>query len=310
MIHKVQFADNVEPVWRDALEHSTYTFPFLTYDWHKTWHDCFATTPAIFVDEAHHIVIPLEIENTTAHFSGGEEIADYLDAIGPEKAKVEAWKEVIATLQSQGITLLRLRNVPEHSETLHYFGTLAGAAVGREDTTPIVTLPETFETYVSQMERKERHELKRKIKKFEQTHPGITVSVSAGHQTDIPTLMRLMHIDHNKHEFLTPQMQQFFHSLPKTVGEDLVQLNLSHLNQTIATVIGFRTQHELLLYNSGYIREYAGAGLYLKAKTIEWAIDQKISRINFLQGNEHYKYELGGKDTFVHRIELPLILRA
>jgi CelD/BcsL family acetyltransferase involved in cellulose biosynthesis len=44
------------------------------------------------------------------------------------------------------------------------------------------------------------------------------------------------------------------------------------------------------------------AGLLLKALAIEYAIGRGLQCYDFLQGNERYKYDLGGKNTQVMQI--------
>lgn len=306
MLEEVQFAPNLEPLWNDYLTHRRERWPFLTYEWHLGYSVAFNTNPMILVDREHFILIPLEIEGDTAHFSGGEEIADYLDAIGPERAKVQAWQEAISILASKGVKKLVLRNIPQNSESIHYFGTLAGATIAQEDTTPIATLPATLEAYLDTLDKKERHEYKRKIRKFEEDFPNPIITTQNGIDVRMNELVELMNADKSKQEFLTPPMKQFFLKLPQIAKDSLVQLSLSHQNITLASMVGFKHGHAFLLYNSGFLRQYAGAGFYLKAKSMQWAIEQGFSEFNFLQGSERYKYELGGKDWHVYRIDVTL----
>lgn len=304
MLEKAQFDATLEPTWNTCLSRAKDPWPFLAYAWHQSYHTAFMTTPTILVDPKLSILIPLEIHDRTAHFSGGEEIADYLDCVGPESAKVSAWQQTIDYLRSTNVTALHLRNVPQNSETLHYFGTLAAASISKEDTTPIAVLPATFDAYLNTLDRKERHELKRKVRKFDEDYPLASISTKIGTDVDMPLLISLMKTDHNKVEFMTPAMETFFLALPKTIGEPLTQLILTLNDKILASILAFRYKRSLLLYNSSFLREYAGSGFYLKAKAMQWAIEQGVSEYNFLQGSERYKYELGGKDSYVYKIEI------
>ena len=306
MLQEVQFDSALQPLWEDCVAHTRDKWPFLTFAWHQSYHAAFGTTPIIFLDRDHHILIPIEIQGDTAHFAGGEEIADYLDAIGPDKTKVEAWQEALSMLSQKGIKKLVLRNIPQNSETLHYFGTLTTATIAQEDTTPIAELPNTLESYLDTLDKKERHEFKRKIRKFEEDFPNPSIETHNGKDVQMNTLITLMKTDRSKMDFLTPPMEQFFLHLPQATEDSLVQLTLLYQEKVLASMVGFKHGHAFLLYNSGFLREYAGAGFYLKAKAMQWAVEQGFSQFNFLQGAERYKYELGGKDQFVYQIELPL----
>jgi hypothetical protein len=37
---------------------------------------------------------------------------------------------------------------------------------------------------------------------------------------------------------------------------------------------------------------------------VEWAIDRGFEAIDFMRGDEDYKYRLGGKDRFICRITI------
>ena len=306
MLEEVQFTPDLETIWNNCLTHSRDRWPFLSYTWHLGYMEAFDTHPVIFVDTERSILIPLEIDSQIAHFAGGEEIADYLDAIGPERTKVQAWQDTISLLSKKGVNKLILRNISQNSETIHYFGTLANATIAQEDTTPIAVLPATLDAYLETLDKKERHEFKRKIRNFEEDFPNPIIVTQNGKDARMDELVSLMKTDRSKQEFLTPSMEKFFLSLPHTAEGSLVQLNLSHQEKALASMVGFKHGHAFLLYNSGFLREYKGAGFYLKAKAMQWAIEQGFSEFNFLQGAERYKYELGGKDQFVYRIELPL----
>ena len=57
------------------------------------------------------------------------------------------------------------------------------------------------------------------------------------------------------------------------------------------------------IYNSGYDPQYAylSVGLLSKAACLRHAIEDGRKRLDFLRGNEPYKYDLGGKDLQVYR---------
>lgn len=303
-----QFTPELTAAWDDAMSHDHHHYPFYQKTWHMAWLSSLGVNeqPMIIADVPTHTLIPLAVKNGTAHFSGGEEIADYLDAIGPDNAKEAIWKKAIGIIKMQGATQLLLRNIPQDSPTISFFQSQPHVTVEKEDTTPLMTLPDAFDAFTSSLERKDRHELKRKLRKFETSYPGSAVTVKHGNDTDMMQLIKFMKRDSDKQTFLTDSMQTFFQNLPDTAGDMLTQHTLTIDDRTIATAVSFRTNTSLLLYNSGYNDAYVGSGFYLKAKMIDWAISKGISTYNFLQGNERYKYELGGKDFFVYRVELAI----
>lgn len=303
-----QFTPALKTLWDNARTKEPAEMPFTSFTWHAHWFACFGTEEhlTILADPTANVIIPLSIREGVAHFSGGEEIADYLDAVGAEDKKIEAWAAVLPMLKEQGATSLILRNIPDGSSTLDFFRTIPQAEITKEDTTPILPLPASFDEYLAVLDRKDRHELKRKMKKFEAEHGSLTFSVHENNEIQTDALLTLMKHDTDKVAFLTPPMITFFEGLPMAFPDTLRQFVLSAGEKIIASTLAFRTPDALLLYNSGFDPQYPGAGWYIKVKTISWAIDQKIPAYNFLQGNERYKYDLGGVDHFIYKITLPL----
>jgi hypothetical protein len=298
MVQRVQFDESLKALWDKAANQ----MPFFSFAWHKRYQEIFTTTPLLFADTDHEYIMALEKDGSVAHFGGGQEIADYLDVIGADDKKELAWQEGMPLLKVEGIQQLVLRNIPEGSTTLTYFKSL-NAAITQEDVTPVALLPATFDAYLAGLDRKARHELKRKVRKFEEAYPAATIETRHGSDVDMRTMIQLMKSDAQKKVFLSPQMESFFLELPTIAADTLVQLNLRVGDTIVSTLLGFRVGAEFLLYNSGFDPAFAGSGFYLKAKAMQWAIDQGITRFNFLQGAERYKYELGGKDEHVYRIE-------
>jgi CelD/BcsL family acetyltransferase involved in cellulose biosynthesis len=60
------------------------------------------------------------------------------------------------------------------------------------------------------------------------------------------------------------------------------------------------------MYNSGYDPQFSSyaVGLMSKALLIRDAIESGRSCVDFLRGDESYKYDLGGKDQQVYRLVL------
>lgn len=71
-------------------------------------------------------------------------------------------------------------------------------------------------------------------------------------------------------------------------------------------VLCFVARNQLLLYNSGYAPKFRelSAGLASKALCIRDAVERGMSSVNFLRGDEAYKYELGGRDAVVRTLRL------
>jgi len=278
--------------------------PFYSAAWHKLWMQTEGKNfQPLFLQVNNNVITPLVIRNHEVILSGGKEISDYQDIVGSEENKTRAWPEILEYLKARKFTTLILDNIPQSSNTYSYFQKLPDAQISEEDTTPIVDLPQTWDEYLSHLNRKHRHELKRKMKKFETAFPGLQVQVSVDPESDINHLFRLMKLNPDKQKFLTPVMEEFFRGIVKDFAKSIELLLLTVEGQVAAVTFSFISPDELLLYNSGFDEQnFSGSGFYLKAVSLKRAIDVGIKRFNFLQGSERYKYELGGKDCWVYKI--------
>lgn len=280
------------------------TLPFQTYEWSRIWFETVGKkyVPYILARDGQNVA-PFARQGPVVTFSGGEDISDYQDIVGPKEDTVHTWKELISFLKADGATTIRLRNIPEDSPTLSYFRTLPHATIEREDTTPVLALPPAWDTYLEQLSTKDRHELKRKLRKFERDHANISLTSSV----DVEILLSLMKLDPRKEEFLTPDMQEFFRRISEAFKENITLTVLTVDGHPAAATFEFVVGNTVMLYNSGFDEEhFSGAGFYLKATNIKRAIETGMTNYNFLQGKERYKYALGGKDFLVYKIDLTI----
>lgn len=304
MITEVQLED-AQTIWQSSLFHEIHKYPFLTYAWHAAWQKFGNPSQKVMVYTDGDVLVALVRVGTGVHFSGGEEVADYLDAIGDKDKKEAFWKQFLPFLKTQGVTRLVLRNVSFDSPTKGILESLGGKAV-EEDSTPVLRLPSSHDAYFASLERKDRHELQRKVRKFERSYPRVHFEMETKESIDMDALLGLMKRDPEKETFLAAPLEAFFRALPVLPDVPIIQANLWESNVIIASVLLFPVGSSLLLYNSGFNPEFQGSGFYLKAKTILWAINQGMTEYNFLQGRERYKYELGAVDRPVFRIEFLL----
>lgn len=265
--------------------------PFSTYEWIKMWHETIGKEYDLyFLNVNNDVIAPFARKNNEIIFAGGDEVADYLDIIGADDAKKIAWPEIIEFLKTDGVTSLHLNNIPENSPTLLFF------PHQKEDTTPMMTLPPT-------LDKKARHEMERKIRKFEREQTDIEIH----DKLDIDLLLSLMKLDERKKRFLTLDMESFFQKIIQTFQKHIVLTILTISGVPAAAMLAFRYSDTIMGYNSGFNEQrFSGAGLYLKTMHIKRAIENGMKIYNFLQGSERYKYDLGGKDFFVYRINVNL----
>jgi hypothetical protein len=302
MINQVTFEES-KSLWEKAFQKNSLRVPFLTWDWHKNWNEILGHSfKPLYLSVDNEIVAPFVKKNNEVIFSGGEEIADYLDLIGPDSQKADAWRQIIEYLKTHSINSLSLRNVPQDSPTMQFFKTIPSKIV-QEDTTPQITLPSEWPAYVESLPYKYRHELERKIRKFDREHTGVTFSISTDPKKDIDILLSLMELDEQKKIFLTPAMIIFFKKTADTFADSISLLYITIQGNPASATLSFIEDGICYLYNSGFDKvKHKNAGFYLKAQSIRYAIEHQCKTYNFLQGNERYKFDLGGSDFFVYKI--------
>jgi len=271
------------------------TLPFSTYEWINVWHETIGKDWEPYIlninDE---VIAPFARKNNEIIFAGGDEAADYLDIIGTDEAKKKAWPEILDYLKNEGVTSLHLNNIPQNSPTLSFF------SPQKEDTTPMMTLPPT-------LDKKSRHEMERKLRKFEREQTDIKIYDSTDPVADTDLFLSLMKLDERKKRFLTLDMESFFHKIIEAFQKNIVLTILTVTGAPAAAMLAFHYGDTIMGYNSGFNEQrFSGAGLYLKTMHIKRATENGIRTYNFLQGSERYKYELGGKDFFVYQVDVTL----
>lgn len=315
--------------WNGLLHRSAADTIFLTLEFQRTWWQCLGEGDLIIltVRDGRELVgiTPLfavtngEGQRVLATV-GCVEVADYLDWIaarGWEEAVYRAVLDHLGSPNAPAWDVLDLCNIHQDSPTLRLLPHLAEARgwtveTAHDDVCPIVRLPKTWDEYLQMLEGKQRHELRRKLRRAEAEPALRWYIVGAEHdlETEVEDFLTLMAASTpDKAAFLTPQMREFFRRLAQ-VTYDANWLQLAFLEiegRKAAAYFNFVYHNRVMVYNSGLDWEVFpqfGAGIVLIAYCIRHAIEQGCEAFDFMQGDERYKYDLGGKDVEVRRITL------
>ena len=184
--------------------------------------------------------------------------------------------------------------------------------VEREDVCPVVTLPvgADMDGYLGTLGKKERHEIRRKMRRAEAVGP-VRLDDSADPLADLEAFIDL----HQKRwggDGLFPdtpggaQSRVLFGRLFELHGAD-GPLRLTFLSvggRRIAAGIHFETADGYLYYNAGVdpdARDLSPGVLVVHAYVAR-ALAAGLRRLDFLRGNESYKYEWGAVDEPIQRL--------
>jgi CelD/BcsL family acetyltransferase involved in cellulose biosynthesis len=175
---------------------------------------------------------------------------------------------------------------------------------------PVITLPESFEAHLAQMDKKQRHELRRKLRRAETATMDWYI-VDDSHELTAETelfLQLMASANPDKAKFLqNPAHVAFFQRIvPMFYTLGWLQLAILRVEDVpAAAYLNFVYNHEVGVYNSGLNLEVGAAfspGIVLLAYLIESAIQRGYRRFDFLRGDEEYKYRIGGRDEILYRM--------
>jgi CelD/BcsL family acetyltransferase involved in cellulose biosynthesis len=321
----------LEKEWNDLLKRSKMDTIFLTWQWQKTWWDFLsqeAQPIIVTVRDGEELVglaplyaLPPNGGPRTLRLIGGVEVSDYLDIIaasGKEEMVYTALWESLMDEFDNPWELVDLHNLPAASPTRKILPALAKQTKGIqvtmeiEDVCPIISLPSSWEDYLSLLNKKQRHELRRKVRKAnrEATVHWYYVQDEKALQAEIKDFIELhKRSDQQKKAFMDRRMKSFFRAMaPSTFEQGWLRLSFILINDVkTAAMLCFDYNDSILVYNSGYdphLYASLSTGTVLLAHCIQDAIEKERKTFDFLRGDEEYKYRLGGQDTKVYNLRI------
>lgn len=310
--------------WNALVGRGVFPTAFSTWQFQTTWHRA-------FTDGTLHLfavrdgtggwagLLPLYDAATpdgpVLRLVGGVDVADYLDVIAVAGREEEVWKALVPAVAQRPWRRIELCPVPAASPTGAVLPALAAAAglscrVVIEDRCPVVELPASWDAYLAGLPGKDRHELRRKVRRAAAAHPHVEVARTPAAMAALMDGFVALHRKSKvgKARFMDERMEGFFRQLGSVLAEaGLAALWLLWLQERPAAAL-FCLEHagRVGLYNSGFDPEARAMspGVVLIARTIEDAIARGFRCYDFLRGEEPYKYGFGARPTDVLRVTL------
>jgi len=256
-------------------------------------------------------IAPLLVKGRVAYFIGSVDVSDYLDFVVEPGVEEAFFSVLLDDLASRGINHLDLASVRPDSTVLTSLVSVARrrgwqVSIQQDGVSVELNLPATWEEYLQKLTTKQRHELRRKLRRLAEAGGTNNRVCRESCLEDMDIFIKLFRDSReDKAAFLTPEMESFFRSLAEAMARrELLRLGILEVNGSpAAAVMCFDYQDTIYLYNSGYDPEYAwlSVGLISKALCIQDAIQKGSRRFDFLRGNEAYKYRLGGQELPLYR---------
>ena len=251
-------------------------------------------------------------------FLGSIEISDYLDLIVDADFAEEFTEGLFDLLAKQfsSIKEILLYNLPQSSPNmplLEKYAQKHGWKTNAEKAyhTPIIQLAGDWDTYLAGIDKKQRHEIRRKLRRAEESSESVQWYIANDGEkldSEIDGFFDLMVLDEEKKNFLTPLMREQMRILIHWAFErNLLQLSFFTVEgKKAAAYLCLDYQERIWVYNSGFdpqFREYS-PGWVLLAYLIQHAIQSGKHSFDFMRGDEDYKYRFGATDGFVMKMQI------
>jgi CelD/BcsL family acetyltransferase involved in cellulose biosynthesis len=313
--------------WQELLASDPNRHVFATAEWNRVWWRHFGGDKDLFVlvmqrDGATFAIVPLyrkeEDGQSILRFNGGIDLTDYLGPICSLDDRDIVAETLVGWLSSTDVEWdeFDAHNMPVplgFSEFLVNHADRRGFAfkVEEEETTAVLQLPEKWDEYLSHLNPKERHELKRKRRRLGRDHPDARMRSSdeKSLESDLERFIELHRgAEGTKGRFMGPEIAEFF----RGIAADFLPLGWLRLDvleiagRIVAATFGFQLDKTFYLYNSAFdpsLKRLA-PGYILVSQLVEDAIDRGLRQFDFLRGPERYKYQFGARPLPLNNVRI------
>ena len=330
-LHK-NFTEIPSQEWNDLVAVSIANTPFSRYEYQTAWWEHrgggeWQNAQLMLVtareDEKLVGIAPLFLAGYDGQSAlllvGSIEISDYLDLIvgKDDHARFVAGllDFLVSSDEPENWSGLDWYNLPDSSPTL---AALKAEAAQRGWThleemyrpTPRIALNGSFDEYLSRVEKKQRHEIRRKMRRVEESGRGVRWFISDMKDAEAETeaFLSLMEHHEDKAEFLRDAMREQMRAVIRTAHENgwLWLAFLEADGKRIAACLNFDYDGKLWGYNAGVNRDFMdlSPGWVLLGYVLQWACENNRSEFDFMRGDEDYKYRFGATNQYVMRVKL------
>lgn len=176
--------------------------------------------------------------------------------------------------------------------------------VGEHTVAMVLELPANMNDFMDALDKKDRHELRRKRRRYIENVGSIVHTTHEGRSSGFDEFVRLHRLSPGaKGSFISGKRHAFFSRLASQPGwrVDLLE------NHGVATagLFGWTDGQDYYLYNSSFdpSLQSSSPGLVLLVAMIEHAIASGFRRFDFLKGNEPYKARMGAHPRQLYRVD-------
>lgn len=316
---------SLQPRWNALLDVSANPLLFLTWEWQITWWQAYQAGDlwVLTAEEAGEIVgiAPWFVQHKSTgrvvRTIGCVDVTDYVDIIAhaDHVAQVQQAFAAFTAAHRDDFDRINLCNIPEYSPTYQHFPDHLRALgfdadLVLQEVCPVIHLPTDWEAYLGMLDKKQRHEIRRKLRRAESEAELVRTIVTPETLADeIEVFLGLMRASQpSKAEFLAVEANdRFFRAILQRMSDGgWLRMSILRVNgKPAAAYCDFDYRGHILVYNSGLDPEYyahLSTGIVLLAQNIQDAIETGHSLYDFLRGNESYKYRMGAQDVSIYKL--------
>lgn len=269
-----------------------------------------------------HAYLPLMLRPDGVRYLGATYHIDYatvlIDLSDTEIATAAA-DALVAHLfaDTAALDLRRLRRA-DHAHSLLMSGLANNgtrtATLSVEDPAPAIDLTNitTFDEHLERIDKKDRHEIRRKVRRGEGA--GVTISAKTHAVDDLAEFIKLHRARWGDHGLFTEDekgvrdetfMRELFARAPEGLITIIVARNLEF--GAFAAGLFLRDETGIRYWNAGgeLAARSLSPGILLFTNGLQMAINERKQTFDFLRGNESYKYEVGATDVDVLMVTVP-----
>ena len=305
---------NILSKWEQSISDSIFLTPFDLISWKKIWIDNYGKD---FQDSFYfgdNYFAPLMKNKGEISFISSKDLCDYNNIL-ISKPDISIIQSLIQDIfKDSEIKKIFLESIPGDSQLFDYFNNLRNELkieIMNEDVSPFLVLPNSWEEYLSSLRKKHRHELRRKIRRLEETVEFTSGDIYDSDEiyNNLDEFIYLLKISSKEKEnFMNENREKFFKELILNLSKEnkIIYSYLKVENKTVSSSISFYLNDTRYLYNSGFDPKYnyLSVGLLNHAFAIQRSISKRLKIFDFMRGNERYKYELGGIDKLIYSITI------